>query len=75
MELLNQSWGHKKATSSLITENEQIQKIVEYLKTDSSNNWASFVNDVKQGDEYRNESFKDTFPEYYQMLLSHDKTI
>ena len=54
---------------------EQIQKIVEYLKTDSSNNWASFVNDVKQGDEYRNESFKDTFPEYYQMLLSHDKTI
>ena len=31
LELLNQSWGHKKATSSLITENEQIQKIDKVL--------------------------------------------
>ena len=54
---------------------EQIQKIVEYLKTDSVDNWASFVNDVKQGDEYRNESFKDTFPEYYRVLLKHGKTV
>lgn len=53
----------------------QIQKIVEYLQTKSSANWKKFAADIKQGDEYRKESFKDTFPEYYQLLLSHDKTI
>lgn len=31
LELLNQSWEQKKATSSLITENEQIQKIDQVL--------------------------------------------
>jgi MoaA/NifB/PqqE/SkfB family radical SAM enzyme len=54
---------------------EQIQKIVEYLKTDSPDDWNGFVQDVNRGDEYRNESFKDTFPEFYQILLSHDKAI
>lgn len=54
---------------------EQIQKIVEYLKTQSTDNWEGFVNDIKQGDEYRQESFKDTFPEFYQVLLKHDKAI
>ena len=31
LDLLNQSWEQKKATSSLITENEQIQKIDKVL--------------------------------------------
>lgn len=55
--------------------NEQIQKIVEYLKTDTADNWADFANDVALGDQYRRESFKDIFPEFYQVLLNHDKAI
>ena len=55
--------------------NEQIQKIVEYLKTESNDEWTKFVHEVNQGDKHRNESFKDTFPEFYQVLLKYDKTV
>jgi MoaA/NifB/PqqE/SkfB family radical SAM enzyme len=55
--------------------NDQIQKIVEYLQTDSNDNWEGFANNVRQGDVYRNENFKETFSEYYQILAKHDKTI
>ena len=54
---------------------DQIQKIAEYLKTESTDNWESFVNDVKQGDEYRNESYRETFPEFCTVLDRYDKKI
>jgi len=54
---------------------DQIQKIVEYLKTDSNDDWESFVNDVKQGDEYRNESYREIFSEFCAILDRYDKKI
>ena len=55
--------------------NSQVQKIAEYLKTESSDSYESFVNDVKQGDSIRGENFKEIFSEFYAILEQHGKTI
>jgi organic radical activating enzyme len=57
------------------SKSEQIQKIASHLKEDTYNDWQAFVQEVKKRDLYRNESFKDTFPEYYQVLNQYDKEI
>jgi len=55
--------------------NSQIQKIVEYLKTEADDNWESFVKDVQQGDNIRNESYKEVFSEFYNILERYGKAI
>jgi sulfatase maturation enzyme AslB (radical SAM superfamily) len=55
--------------------NSQIRKIAEYLKTECSDNWASFAEDVQQGDSIRQENYKEIFPEFYSILEQHGKTI
>jgi len=55
--------------------NQQILKIVDYLQSPQEYDYSKFVDEVTIRDQVRNESFKDIFPEFYQIILSHDKTI
>lgn len=53
----------------------QKNKVIGYLLEETYLDWQSFADEVKKRDDIRGESFKDTFPEYYELLLSHGKTI
>lgn len=57
------------------SKNTQVQKIAEYLKTDSLDSWESFLNDVRHGDSIRGENYKETFSEFCKVLERHGKTI
>lgn len=54
---------------------DQIQKILAHLQENKYENWNNFIKEIQKRDLYRKESFKDTFPEYYQILNQYDKNI
>jgi organic radical activating enzyme len=49
----------------------EIKKLVDY--TPEGSDWEQWVAECAKRDKYRNESFKDTFPEYYQILVKMEK--
>lgn len=52
---------------------EELQPIITALKnTDDSPAWESFKQVTQMIDKYRNESFSNTFPEYYNLLVTED---
>jgi len=55
------------------TDNElaEIKKLVDY--TPEGSDWEQWLAECAKRDKYRNESFKDTFPEYYQILVKMEK--
>lgn len=53
----------------------QIDKVIDYLKSDIEYSWDNFVKEVKLRDEYRGESFDSTFTEYNSVLRNYGKAI
>lgn len=53
----------------------KIENIINYMYNNECNNelLKLFFIKTKQHDQYRNESFKDTFPELYALLQEYDK--
>jgi hypothetical protein len=49
----------------------EIKKLVDY--TPEGSDWEQWLAECAKRDKYRNESFKDTFPEYYQILVKMEK--
>lgn len=49
---------------------ESIQKVINYMKSEIADNalWSEFVSYTKITDEYRNENFDKTFPEWSRMI-------
>lgn len=46
----------------------EIRKLVDY--TADGSDWASWIAETHQRDQYREESFQNTFPEYHKLLKS-----
>jgi hypothetical protein len=46
----------------------EIRKLVDY--TPEGSDWQEWLDEVKLRDDYRNESFQETFPEYCDLLKS-----
>jgi sulfatase maturation enzyme AslB (radical SAM superfamily) len=48
----------------------QLEKLTEYYLIDNviDNDWSDFAKEVNVRDNYRNESFQKTFPEYYSFI-------
>lgn len=55
----------------------EVMKVTEYLVPSERNeeSWNSFLKEIKIRDDYRKESFAETFPEYYQILINHGQRI
>jgi len=53
---------------------EELQPIITALKNtvDNSPYWELFKQVTQMVDKYRNESFSDTFPKYYNLLITED---
>ena len=71
------------AKQEIITRLEKMEKsdavhitsIINLLKLEShEEDWQSFKFWTKASDEYRNERFPDTFPEYYELIKRYDPT-
>lgn len=47
----------------------EVRKILDYTDWNGSNdNWLSWLEDVRRRDQYRKESFAETFPEYWNLI-------
>jgi organic radical activating enzyme len=48
----------------------QLEKLTEYYLVDNviDNDWSAFAKEINIRDNYRNESFQKTFPEYYSFI-------
>ena len=53
----------------------QLDKVIDYLKSDTEYSWDNFVKEVKLRDQYRGESFDSTFTEYNRVLRNYGKAI
>jgi hypothetical protein len=63
---------HLRATvDSNSTHWSEVTKLLDYPSTGTD--CSVWFNEVIKRDKYRNESFKDTFPEYYQILKDLEK--
>lgn len=54
---------------------DEIEKIWNYINgsQDDPEQWQRFLQDMRVRDQYRQESFADTFPEFYNLILQYGK--
>lgn len=55
-----------------ISDDIHVKSIINLLKMDAADEWESFKFWTRASDEYREEKFADTFPEYYELIKKYD---
>jgi MoaA/NifB/PqqE/SkfB family radical SAM enzyme len=48
-----------------------LENIIDFLDLESNIPFSEFFNEIQRGDKYRNESFENTFPEFWEIIKSY----